>query len=159
MSKIYYPFSQNVQEHSATHENIRIYKRDFILSDMSTRVINSIEIDLNRLKIRNSYLSISDLQTLSDILLESIFSIDVTTEHIDRRTGKTTKLVDRWVQEFFEKGITYIYEGRDKENQMHLNMEALERFKKRMASEHSNIDFDITTGNFSGITCFKVTKK
>jgi hypothetical protein len=78
---------------------------------------------------------------------------------MERRSGKTTRLVDRWVQEFFEKGITYIYEGRDNENQMVLNKEALERFKRRMASEHSNVNFDITTGNFSGITCFKVTKK
>ena len=76
-----------------------------------------------------------------------------------RKSGKTTRLVDRWIQEFFEKGITYIYEGRQNENQKLLNQEAINRFKRRMDSEHNDIDFKYEHGVFSGISCFKVTKK
>lgn len=76
-----------------------------------------------------------------------------------RRSGQTTRLVDRWIQELFGKGITYIYEGRGDKNQLVLNREALERFKKRMDSEHPNVYFDVKYGEFSGITCYKVTKK
>lgn len=76
-----------------------------------------------------------------------------------RRSGNTTRLVDRWVQEFFEKGITYIYEGRGEKNEREITGSAFLKFKNRMKHEHPIEEYNFEYGEFSGIKCFKVTKK
>lgn len=76
----------------------------------------------------------------------------------ERRSGNTTRLVDRLVQEFFTKGVCYIYEGRGEKNQGAMTQEALRRFKYRMFSEHTEVDFYINPVTEDGIECIKITK-
>lgn len=76
-----------------------------------------------------------------------------------RRSGKTTRLVDRLVQEYFDKGTVYIYEGRGEESERNQTREALHRFRKRMESEHPMEKFEHVYGEYDQIMCYKVTKK
>jgi hypothetical protein len=75
-----------------------------------------------------------------------------------RRSGQTTRLVDRWVQEFFDKGITYIYEGRGTRSQHEQTIHALKIFQKRMQSEHRSVGFEAKYGEYDRIMCYKVVK-
>lgn len=71
------------------------------------------------------------------------------------RTGKTTRIVDRCVQEFFAKGITYVYEGRDKRS---MTDNVFDLFKQRMEIEHFGVKYTFKFGNFDGVSCYKVEK-
>ena len=54
-----------------------------------------------------------------------------------RRLGKTTRIVDRCIQEFFEKGETYVYERTDSgENCENLTEHVSSVFLKRIDYEH-----------------------
>jgi hypothetical protein len=75
-----------------------------------------------------------------------------------RRSGSTTRLINRCIEEFFEKGITYIYEGRGESTEKIQTKEAFYLFKKRMNSEHGNQKYEYEYGDFDRIKCFKVTK-
>lgn len=75
-----------------------------------------------------------------------------------RRSGQTTRLVDRCIQEFFTNGFTFIYEGIGSDKYRVMNNEALGRFKRRMKSEHPASKFEVISWEFSGIKCFRVTK-
>ena len=79
--------------------------------------------------------------------------------HSFRRSGKTTRLINRCIDEFFEKGITYVYEGRGEPTEKLQTKEAFYLFKKRMNSEHSNQKYKFEYGEFDKVNCFKVTKK
>jgi len=72
-----------------------------------------------------------------------------------RRTGKSTRIVDRCVQEFFEKGITYVYEERDNQN---MTDEVFDLFRQRMENEHFGVKYNSIVGTFDRIYCYKVEK-
>ena len=71
-----------------------------------------------------------------------------------RKEGTTTRIIDRCIQEFFENGFTYIYEGRVNLEQAH--KDAMERFKMRMSSEHPHAKYTYEFGSFDNIRCYKV---
>ena len=72
------------------------------------------------------------------------------------KSGETTRLIDRSIQELFTNGVTYLYEKRTGIPQMIQNRDAMDRFKKRMKSEHKNIKFSYKYGIFDNIKCFKI---
>ena len=72
------------------------------------------------------------------------------------KSGETTRLIDRCVQELFTNGVTYLYEKRTGIPQMIQNRDAMDRFKKRMKSEHKNVKFSHKYGIFDNIKCFKI---
>ena len=72
------------------------------------------------------------------------------------KSGETTRLIDRSIQELFTNGVTYLYEKRTGVPQMIQNRDAMDRFKKRMKSEHKNIKFSYKYGIFDNIKCFKI---
>lgn len=59
-----------------------------------------------------------------------------------RGNGKTTRIVDRCIQELFTNGVTYVYNNRNS-NIDSLN-EILGIFEKRLKAEHN---FSIENGN------------
>lgn len=79
-----------------------------------------------------------------------------------RRSGKTTRIVDRCVQEYFTKGVTFIYDERGTNYQKHASMIALGIFNRRMVNEHNlhiSVNYDAVYGEFDGVKCYKITKK
>ena len=72
------------------------------------------------------------------------------------KSGETTRLIDRCVQELFTNGVTYLYEKRTGIPQMIQNRDAMDRFKKRMKSEHTNVKFSHKYGIFDNSKCFKI---
>lgn len=74
----------------------------------------------------------------------------------ENKSGQTTRNIDRWVQEFFTNGETFIYEGRGTEDFKTLTHKAFEKFTKRMFSEHPFSDFRFEKGLFDGIYCYKI---
>ena len=72
------------------------------------------------------------------------------------KSGETTRLIDRCIQELFTNGVTYLYEKRTGIPQMIQNRDAMDRFKKRMKSEHKNVKFLYKYGIFDNIKCFKI---
>ncbi|MGH2666065.1 hypothetical protein [Flavobacterium sp.] len=72
------------------------------------------------------------------------------------RSGKTTRIVDRCIQEFFTAGVTYVYEGRDEEIKKMRNDYVFRIFCKRLESEHQGVKYNFIYGIFDGISCYKV---
>lgn len=73
-----------------------------------------------------------------------------------RKTGKTTRLVDRCIQELFTNRVCFIYDGRGTDSEKSCTAAAMEVFTKRMHSEHGNIDWSTEFGTFDGIKCHKI---
>ena len=77
----------------------------------------------------------------------------------DRKLGKTTRIVDRCIQEFFENGETYVYERTDSgENCENLTEHVSSVFFKRMDSEHRGTKYKHKLTNKDGILCYHVKK-
>jgi hypothetical protein len=75
-----------------------------------------------------------------------------------RQSGKTTRLVDRNIQQFFEKGYCFIYEGRATDTQEEETNYALELFTSRLRREHFQTSYNYEYGTFDGIKCYRVNK-
>lgn len=73
------------------------------------------------------------------------------------RNGNTTRLVDRYIQELFTKGITYVYEGRNTKKANELTNYCMQIFVKRMQSEHSEILYKWDYVSEYGFNSYKVT--
>lgn len=71
-----------------------------------------------------------------------------------RRTGKTTRKVDRAIQDLFTNEYAYLYDGRSSNIKNHT--EVLEVFKRRMLSEHNHINFNYRFANHDGVHCWKI---
>ena len=67
-----------------------------------------------------------------------------------RRTGKTTRVIDRVIQEFFNKGIAYIYEER---NNISSTNELRAKVIRRLELEHPNTKYTIKIDTINGIYC------
>lgn len=80
----------------------------------------------------------------------------VNTFDMESRTGKTTRLIDRFVQEFFNKGFVYVYEERSNDRNIHT--ELLHRLLDRLSLEHPNLKYIYKYGCYDGIWCFKLEK-
>jgi len=74
-----------------------------------------------------------------------------------RRTGETTRKIDRFVQDLFTKGITYVYDIRGHDAEKDLAIRALNILKRRLQSEHHIKKLECIWGNWDGINCFRVT--
>jgi hypothetical protein len=75
-----------------------------------------------------------------------------------RRSGSTTRLVNRYIEELFNNGITYVYEGRNTPNEHQMTIKCFQLFEKRMLSEHSDTKWEQEYCSIDGIWCYKVTK-
>jgi hypothetical protein len=72
------------------------------------------------------------------------------------RTGITTRIVDRCIQELFKNGVTYVYEGRGPRQGNNPTHEVFHRFRRRLHTEHQSVVFKHEYGIFDGINCYKV---
>lgn len=75
---------------------------------------------------------------------------------MSRRTGKTTRIIDRCIQELFTKGFTFLYESRDCSDKDNLDLR--HSFDMRMKLEHID-SFKKMSGKYDiidGIKCFKI---
>jgi len=79
--------------------------------------------------------------------------------NIDMKTGNTTRIVDRCVQEFFLRGTTYVYEGRNSPDRDILTDKCYKLFEKRMQSEHPEVQYDVEHLYVDRILCYVVTIK
>lgn len=78
---------------------------------------------------------------------------------IARRSGKTTRKVDRLIQEYFENGSCFIYERtNDKFEEEETNLLVL-KFEMRLIAEHPKEEFTKEFFNQDGISGIKVSKK
>lgn len=71
-------------------------------------------------------------------------------------SGKKTRKVDRAIQDFFNNGLTYLYNGRSMNVKDHA--ELLTLFLKRMNSEHPNAKYVYEFNLFDGVWCYKIEK-
>ena len=69
------------------------------------------------------------------------------------KTGNTTRIIDRCVQELFSKGITYVYDGRGTLTQKEQTEKALGLFVSRLEREHPKAKYVSKFGEFDGIPC------
>lgn len=70
-----------------------------------------------------------------------------------RRTGKTTRIVDRCIQELFTNGLTYVY---DEDRGVETTHRVMDIFKRRLILEHPNTKYVERRGRFDDIFCYKV---
>lgn len=73
------------------------------------------------------------------------------------KKGTTTRLVDRYIQELFNNGITYVYEGRNTEKAGELTQYCMQIFVKRMNYEHSEVLYKYEYVFESGFYSYKIT--
>lgn len=73
-----------------------------------------------------------------------------------KQTGKTTRLVDRYIQELFKNGFTHVYQGRNTDKEVELTEKCFAVFKNRMKLEHNEISFEWKYSKIDGIWCYKV---
>lgn len=72
------------------------------------------------------------------------------------KTGKTTRIIDRSVQELFSNGFTFIYDGR-KSKWNAKTKRTFERFCVRLLNEHPITKYKYESGVHCGIWCYKIT--
>jgi len=72
-----------------------------------------------------------------------------------RRTGKTTRVIDRIIQEFFIKGKAYIYENR---NDIAGTNELRVKVQRRLELEHPEAKYVISQDTIDGIYCNIIEK-
>ncbi len=72
--------------------------------------------------------------------------------------GVTTRLVDRYIQDFFNKGICFIYEDRYSENTEEKTKQCFDLFVKRMKSEHEQVLYSFEFTIVDRIKCYRVEK-
>lgn len=71
------------------------------------------------------------------------------------KTGQTTRVIDRCIQELFNNKFTFLYDERNSEfNQNTYN--AFIKFCRRLHEEH-NCKINAEEGVYSGIWCYKIT--
>lgn len=75
----------------------------------------------------------------------------------NRRTGVTTRLVDKAIQDFFTKGIVFLYEDRYANN-FDLATKLYQRFLIRLRTEHIHFFYKYISDNrkIDGINCVVV---
>ena len=75
---------------------------------------------------------------------------------LKKQTGRTTRIVDRCIQELFTNGVCYIYDGRGTDTEKSDTQKAIEVFTSRMYHEHGHIHFSTEFGEFDHIKCYKI---
>lgn len=74
----------------------------------------------------------------------------------EKKLGKTTRIVDRCIQEFFDNKITFVYDGRGEINNKEQTENTFSIFIKRLELEHPKVKYFYRFGNYDGIDCYKV---
>ncbi len=72
------------------------------------------------------------------------------------KTGNTTRIIDRCVQELFKKGFTYVYDGRGTSNQDEQTEITFRLFVDRLEREHPKAKYVSRYGEYDRIWCYKV---
>ena len=72
-----------------------------------------------------------------------------------KRSGNTTRLIDRNIQQLFNTGFTYLYEGRNADSWPQ-TVQVLHKFTNRMRSEHDHVKIDAEEMTVDGIRCYKI---
>lgn len=70
------------------------------------------------------------------------------------RSGKTTRTLDRLVQELFDNGICYCYENRDDSDEEKGSL--MRKLATRINVEHEDVVFQVDKETKFGMTYFKV---
>ena len=71
-----------------------------------------------------------------------------------KRTGQTTRRIDRGVQNFFKKGHCFLYDSRTSVQAD--NRKLLDKWIARMTAEHPHACYVYNYIEDSGIWCYKV---
>ena len=71
------------------------------------------------------------------------------------KIGKTTRIIDRIIQEFFNKGKAYIYEDRNNPDDTYL---LRTKVVKRLELEHPNTKYTLNETTIDGIYCIILEK-
>ena len=72
-----------------------------------------------------------------------------------KNTGKTTRIIDRIIQEFFNNGKAYIYEER---NNIAGTNELRVKVQKRLELEHPHAKYTFSQNTIDGIYCIIIEK-
>lgn len=70
-----------------------------------------------------------------------------------RRTGKTTRIIDRIIQELFKNKKAFIYESR---TDLSINENLKKRVLQRLHVEHEYVQYSVYSVLDSGINCFVI---
>ena len=73
---------------------------------------------------------------------------------MNKRTGQTTRRIDRGIQNFFIKGYCFLYQSRKATQEE--NRELLDKWIARITLEHPHTKYVYTYIEDSGIWCYKV---
>lgn len=69
------------------------------------------------------------------------------------KKGKTTRILDRSIQELFNNGVTYVYESR---TDAIINKQLHQKFISRLELEHPKAKYVSHFNTYDGIPCYKV---
>ena len=71
------------------------------------------------------------------------------------KIGKTTRTINRIIQEFFNNGKAFIYEERNNPDDTYL---LRTKVVKRLELEHPNTKYTLNETNIDGINCIVIEK-
>ena len=69
-------------------------------------------------------------------------------------TGISTRKIDNAVQDLFNKGIAYLYDGRHNNQEKHIIL--LTKFINRMSLEHPKTEYHYDYNKWDGVWCYKI---
>lgn len=72
---------------------------------------------------------------------------------MSRRTGRSTQIVDRCVQEFFTTGKTYLYDHTREQSE---TTRLFSIFQERLKTEHPHAQYTYHEDIIDGIYCYKI---
>jgi len=75
---------------------------------------------------------------------------------MEEKKGKTTRIIDRCIQELFTKGITYVYDGRGTSTQDEQTEATYRLFVDRLQREHPKAKYFSKYDEYDHIWCYKV---
>lgn len=73
-----------------------------------------------------------------------------------KRIGKTTRIIDRCIQELFKKEKTFVFERIHGLSNIQGTNDAFKKFQNRLWAEHPHVTIIFEVGYFDRIYCYKV---
>lgn len=70
------------------------------------------------------------------------------------KNGTKTRKVDSAIQDLFNKGVAYLYNGRNNIQDKHKDL--LTTFTNRMSLEHPKAKYHYEYGKWDGVWCYKI---
>ena len=72
------------------------------------------------------------------------------------KTGVTTRMIDRCIQELFINGFTYVYDGRGTSEMKDKTEKAYRTLITMLENEHPTARYVSAHGFYDGIECYKI---